>query len=665
MSFKSLLFIMGACFCVEAMAQVMPSDGGGNVKAGYFGVSSVADGRIHSALAPTVVKPVLKPVRTVICKDGIMRAEQTSKTDATPWNASEIRKRIDGENTLRLDSVIGYNADGSKATLQAFTYNSDGLMTYRANSYYNPSTGGWDLAEEYGYEWTDDGLILDEWGKAYGMGTRRTYVYNDRGWGIEQVVYELGADGEWVQSSKGEYEYDDNANIIAERTYVCDGSQWVQTTKAVATYDSKNRQKYVEGYTWDGIQWVGSVKQIFEWCDKPDPMPVDPTKTDRNTLALSYVWENGQWKPLVAYVNEFDTPDGYITMQKICWWNGRNWGGENGSTSVSYWTYDEHNAITSHDGYLCVNDSTAWVKSYETDYSWTYDEDGNRTGAFETYYMDYDNAYNIVGKNLTERYEEAYDPQGQVTWRKIWNVNVMTGELQPMEEIKRRYNDFGDISYEASWTWENGERKPGVEINYTFDEDGNVVDQVSRNGGDSGIPFGAPATRGYEIDAEDLEGWVNSTHFTYAYENGIRYEKLGYSWVNEAWATNLGQTVEYDFDYPMESLITPVGWADPYKIDALHNLTGDGNNGWMDAKMMYYWANHFTSGIADTTVAGVKVSYAGDVITIAAAGDVDVKVYNAGGACVKTTSEKTVYMGGQPSGVYIVKVNGHTTKIVK
>ncbi len=70
---------------------------------------------------------------------------------------------------------------------------------------------------------------------------------------------------------------------------------------------------------------------------------------------------------------------------------------------------------------------------------------------------------------------------------------------------------------------------------------------------------------------------------------------------------------------------------------------------------------HYTG----TTVAGVKVSYAGDVITIAATGDVDVKVYNAGGACVKTTSEKTVDMGGQPSGVYIVKVNGHTTKIVK
>ena len=658
---------MGSCLCLEATAQALPSDGDDNVRAGSFGMSFTAGAAGRSVLESTAVRPVLKPVGTVKGSDGIMRAEQALGTAVTPWSAKEIRKRIESENTLRLDSVVGYNADGSKATLQAFKYNTQGLTIGQENSYYNPETGQWDLAEEYGYEWTDDGLILDEWGKAYGMGTRHTYVYNDRGWGIEQIIYDLDLNGEWKYLEKGEYEYDDNANITAERTYTWDGAQWQPLTKATSRYDEKNRQTYIEGYSWDGSQWVGSIRKIYEWCDKPDPAPVDPEKTDRNTVDMSYVWQNNQWEPCVAYIQEFDTPDGYITMQKICWWNGRNWGGENGSTSVSLWTYDEHNAITSHDGYLCVNDSAEWVKSFESEYTWTYDDEGNREGAFDTYYMSYDNNnnYDIIGKSLLERYEEAYNPQGQVMWRKIWNVNVMTNELEPVEEIKRRYNEFGEISYEANWTWENGERKPGVEINYTFDADGNVIDQVNRNGGNSGIPLGAPATRGMDIEPGDLEGWVNSTHFTYAYENGTRYEKLGYRWKDEQWTTSEGQTVDYDFDHPMESVITPVGWTDPYKIDALHNLFGDGNNGWLESKMLYYWTEHVATGVSEVTAGDVEVRYAGDIITIAATGDVDVKVYNAGGACVKTSSEKTVDMGGQPSGVYIVKVNGYTTKIVK
>ena len=658
---------MGSCLCVEAMAQALPSNGGDNATTGKFGMSFVADGNGRSGFGKTVVSSVLKPVATVKGHDGIMRAAKSAGTPVLPWNAKEIRKRVEGENTLRLDSVVGYNTDGSKATLQAFTYNSDGLMTYRANSYYNAETGDWDLAEEYGYEWTDDGLVLDEWGKAYGWGTRHTYVYNDRGWGTEMTIYELGVDGEWVQSSKGEYEYDDNANIIAERTYVWDGAQWQPSTKAVSNYDSKNRQTYIEGYTWDGTQWIGAIKKIYEWCDKPDPKPVDPENTDRNTVDMSFEWKNGQWEPSLAYIQEFDTPDGYITMQKTAWWNGHNWGGDGRvtDTNVTFWTYDENNVEIDQVGYRCIKDSTEWIKTFDVNYDWTYDEEGNRDGTYDIIFYTYDDDYNLIKQYNEERFEEAYNADNQILWKKYWDCNLETYELEESEEMKCRYDENGNMTYKIKWIWRNGERQPSIEQTYTYDEDGNVIDQLSRNGGNSGIIIGAPMKRSKEIEPDDLEGWVNSTHFTYSYENGIRYEKLGYRWKNENWMTNSGQTVEYDFDHPMESVITPVGWTDPYKIDALYDHYGDGNNGWLDSKKLYYWTEHVATGVSDVNATDVRVSYANDMITVEATGDVDVKVYNAGGACVKTTSEKTVDMGGQPSGVYIVKVNGHTTKIVK
>ena len=616
MKLNSLLAIIGSCLCLGASAQTIQKPA--------FGTSFVNN---NASLGGKALERVIQPVETAKGADGVMRAVKPFKKVTTPWKARRAMRAAATDGTLKLDSVVGYNADGSKATLQAFTYRADGLETHRENSYYNAETGAWDLAEEYGYEWTDDGLILDEWGKYYGSGLRHTYKYNDRGWGTEMIIYTLGTDGEWVYDSKGEYEYDDNANITAERTYVWDGSQWQPSTKAVSEYDSKNRQTYLEGYTWDGSQWV----------------------------------------PNLMYVQEFDNPDGYITMQETCWWNGRNWGGVNGSTSVSFWEYDENNVVIDNDGYLCVKDSTEWVKSYDTAYDWTYNDDGSREGTYDIVFFQYDNDYNLIGQYTEERFEEAYDAAGHMTWRKYWDCNLENYVLEESEELKRCYDEDGNMTYEAQWTWRDGERKPSTEQNFTYDADGNVIDQLNRSGGNMGgmIPMGAPAMRSKDIEPEDLEGWTNTTHFTYAYENGERTEKICYSWRDEQWTPRDGQTVEYDFDYPMDAVVTPVTWTDPYKIDAIHDLSGDGMGGWLSADKLYYWTEHNATGISETVVTDVKVRLKGDILTVTGADGATVNVYNAGGTCMASTNGDTVGMGGMPAGVYIVKVGSYATKIVK
>lgn len=608
----------------------------------------------------TTVEPLLKPVEITAGDDGVMRAATVQQRAASPWKARAVRTRAEAETTMRLDSLVGYNADGSKGTLQRFEYNEQGLTTLRVNSYYNPSQDSWDDVEWYGYEWTDDGLILDQYVKGYGVGTRYTFKYNDRGWGTEQVIYSLDEEGNWVESSRGEYEYDDRGNIVNERTYSWDGSQWQPATKATAQWDDKNRQLHLEGYEWDGSQWVGATNIYYEWSDVPNPTPVEGSNNERFTQSLSYVWENGAWVPSLMWQQDFDNPDGWMTRQARYYWNGRNWGGEDGSTWEVFFEYDEHNAMTYQAGYYCYNDSTVWSKDYDCHYEWTYDEEGNREGYYEqTFYYYDENRENVVDQYVDMRYDEGYDAEGRQTWMKEWDANINDRELKPDSEWKKQYNEYGTIAYEANWTWKDGERQPGNMNQFTFDEDGNVIEQYSYNSGNSGmIPIGMPpATRGAGIEPGDEEGWVNSSHWIYAYENGTRTEKIGWRWRNEEWTPSEGQTVEYDFDYPTQNIITPEGWTDPYKIDIVHDLRGDGNGGWTTTDKVYFWSEVKATGIAQATEQkdGIEVSFAHNVLTIAGGNDVATSVYDLGGRLVYTGHGHQEQLGHLSRGFYVVR----------
>lgn len=116
----------------------------------------------------TTVEPLLKPVEITAGDDGVMRAATVQQRAASPWKARAVRTRAEAETTMRLDSLVGYNADGSKGTLQRFAYDEAGRTLSRVNSYYNPSMDSWDDVEWYDYAYTEEGLILDQSVKGYG-----------------------------------------------------------------------------------------------------------------------------------------------------------------------------------------------------------------------------------------------------------------------------------------------------------------------------------------------------------------------------------------------------------------------------------------------------------------------------------------------------------------
>ena len=302
MKLKSVIIAACSCLCIQAMAD------------GTFFRQFKDNGRIAARLHAVTTQRGM-----VLSRAGLM-AERALPAAAP---AGRLRlapaERNAEEGTLKLDSIIQVNVDGTKLQKQQYVYNDQGKEINRKTSYWNASTQTWDEPyEEYDYEWTDYGYILSQRGVYNGQGVRMDYKYNDKRQGIEQINYELDADGNWVPTSKGEYEYDDNDNIISEYVYAWTGSEWLVATHNTATWDAKKRQTSFESYTWDGSAWVGADKGEYVWFDGPyDPGYVEGSGLDpeRMSYKYDYFWIDGAWHNYYIFVNDISETDGRLLGQ--------------------------------------------------------------------------------------------------------------------------------------------------------------------------------------------------------------------------------------------------------------------------------------------------------------------------------------------------------------
>ena len=667
MDLRNLLFAAGTCVCMDATAQVtngfalsMDTKLGPQLHKVEFGGlmknPSKSTARDRAALGAVAVRP------------------------AAEAQAYAPREAVGKE---RLDSIVQANPDGSKSSLQYFVYNEAGKETHREISYWNASTNAWDEPTEvYDYEWNDAGLLVNQQGLAYGSGVRYEYKYNDQGLGIEQVNYQLGTDGGWEPVSKGEYVYDDQANIIEETTYAWNGEQWVPSVHNLASWDAKNRQTNYMGYTWDGAQGVGSERYEYVWFDgpiDPDMEGVEGIETDRMTYKGNFTWIDGQWRQYYFFTNEI-REDGrligqsehYYDRRSGKWCGGDDWDGFLGfyKTWKSRKTYNDRNHEVLSETWYCMPDSTGWQLNGASPTTWEYDGDGNRTGLFKLITYNYDAEGNLLGESFTQQTHYGYNAANKKTWVKEQLVAEDGTETTLFEE-KYTYDDADRLLKSLIWDWVDGVRTPTSYTEYTYDADGNITELLSKLDASTGggtIPLGVAAKGGAAVEPEDEEGWVNSTLWTYAYDNGTLVDKRGYMWRNEEWTTNTGQVVDYDFDVTSADACFPEGWQDPYKINWIDDLYADGSNGWMAMRRDYYYSENIPTAVGGVTadgVTGVGVSLSADMLSVTADGEVSVSIYGIDGTCVRTSCEKQVYVGDMPSGVYVVAVNGYKTKVVK
>ena len=187
---------------------------------------------------------------------------------------------------------------------------------------------------------------------------------------------------------------------------------------------------------------------------------------------------------------------------------------------------------------------------------------------------------------------------------------------------------------------------------------------LSRSG--SGEAVTPPAAPGAAYDPADDEGWTNLTRFDYAYEGGTRVENLGYRWEGGAWLPNMGESVEYDFACPLEELVVPSAYADPYKIEVIYTLNGDGGDGWLTAEQRYYWAEHSATGIAEASRAAFAVTFEDNKLLVEGCADVANYVYSASGMLVYTGHSSSEDLSHLAPGLYVaVSVSGQERIVTK
>lgn len=664
MDIRSLLFVAGSCFCVGATAQVSE------------GFAREFKAELTPKLRQVETRGMIgDPLRL----DARRPAEAATVAERPVGRAPMLAETRTTEGKEKLDSIITTNPDGSRSMLQCFFYNDKGKEIKRTYHYWNAATGSWDEpTERYDYVWNDDGLILSEQAVGYGGGVRMEYKYNDEGLGIEQVNYQMDADGNWTPTSKGEYAYDDNANIIEEYTYSWDGTQWVNAAHNLASWDDKSRQTGYTGYSWDGTQWVGTSKGDYVWFDGPrDPDYVEGTEAERMTYKGDYLWKDGRWQHYYIFTNEFNE-DGRVVGQgeKVYnrqygkWCGGDTWDGALGMpvTWRGEMTYDEHGAQVYSQTWRCMPDSAGWYAAGVVPTEWTYDADGNREGLSKVINYVYDDQYNKTGETCSQQTYYGYNADNRKTWV-LEQLLGASGEWESLFEEKYGYDEAGRSTYTMIWDWVDGVRRPTTYNTTVYDADGNVIESIGRSGDTGGVkPIGAPATRGAAIEPDDEEGWVNTTRWVNVYENGARVEQRGYRWPDGEWTTNSGQLVDFDFDVRADEVYFPEGWTDPYKINWIEDLYADGNNGWLASKRAYYYSDLVATAIGNAASdgdAGVSVSYKADRLSVEAPDVAVVRIYGVDGTLVRTSAERSVFVGDMPAGIYVVAVGGYKTKIVK
>jgi len=624
---------------------------------------------VQAAGLPEINKvvPRLKPVNVTSSYEAVLEKVKPV--------APVVGNRIPEQVVHRLDSVVGYNPDGSKGKLQKFVY-KDGWWTEYHNYYWSPDLNSWgEPVESFVCTRMENGNIISERNMSYGYGVRNDYEYDASGNGIKMTSYNLSAGSdEWIPTSKGEYVYDDNNNIIEEYTYVWDGENWVYSAHNMATWDEKKRQTSIESYEWNGSSWSPGQKIDYRWFDGPyDPDYVEGTEKERMVYRCEYMIIDGKWLAFFVDENEFND-DGRIVSQSQKYYNRQynNWyGGDNLDGRLylfNSWKskigYDDRGIQNENRTFMYVPGSEE--KMYELGHV-EYTEYPQKNGDFIILEVNQNNVYDdngeVTGTKLLDKLWTGYNSDR----KKLWVYEEMPtadGTLVPMLESKYAYDENGNQTEVMHFDYEDNARVPNNWASYTFDEDGNntsVIGHVNAGGGMS--PLGAPR-KVEDVDFDYLitdndrnDNWQYTNKWEYEYDNGMQVKRRGYTWRDSKWTNNQGQNNNFDFSVTLENMFVPQMYTDLYKVDSIEYLYGDGDS-WVSTEDIYYYTG-INTGV-DAVVNERGVSYDGTMVRTDDGMAADIYVSDLSGMTVLSAHAEGVSTESLAAGVYIVTVtNGN------
>lgn len=320
---------------------------------------------------------------------------------------------------------------------------------------------------------TDSKTLLDSVVTTKANGSfkhKEVYSYNDKGYKLG-YVYSDYKNGQWIEQSQIQYDYDENGNQTKEVHYYKDGNQWRESYKYEYKYKVVNGEnKLVESAYYDGWDdadddWRGSYFNYYEY-DIDGNVTLSESLSGWNeethnwnsgdrfeyayeegnqTLYASYSWESatGSWHGISKYENGYD--NGNQTMYASYFWNyeTNSW---QGSFMYTY-EYDSNGKEVLSYSYYWDAGVNFWAKSGMS--QMTYNENGNLDTQTSTIY---DDEGNVAGCDVFN-YEYVLDEKTGFILEEVVKCNGENNWKNAYEYDEQTSLVTSDISY----NWENGE----------------------------------------------------------------------------------------------------------------------------------------------------------------------------------------------------------------
>ena len=281
---------------------------------------------------------------------------------------------------------------------------------------------------------------------------------------LDSVVW-VNTDGDEMYKCKIEFTYDSNGKLAMWFDYYWENNALAELFKTEFAYDINGNMTMSILYSWENNAWIKRWKGEFTY-----------DSNGNLTTDIGCEWNNNAWREDWKYECVYDNNGNLITAINYSWENSA-WR----ESSKSEHTYDSNGNLIMRTSYYLEND--AWRGSWKEEC--TYDSNGNLTIWIDYNWDWWNNAWEEYWKT-----EYVYDSNGNLTT---------------------------EISYDWAW-WNNTWIESGRTDGYVYDSNGNLITWIG-------------------------DYW--KIEYTYD-SNGNKTMEIGYKRENDVW-TEVGK-VEFEFD---------------------------------------------------------------------------------------------------------------------
>ncbi len=212
--------------------------------------------------------------------------------------------------------------------------------------------------DELGH-WLETEVIYYEYNSGWEEKEKTTYTWdttNDK-W-TEEITY-LYVSNNWKEDWKNERNHDTYGNLSMTACYYWSGSAWVgNDNKYEYAYDANGKQTMEANYSWSSGKWKGNYKHESDYH-----------ANGKRIMYISYNWNDSVWVENYKLEYDYDA-NGYKTLEAYYNWNDSVWVG----IDKYEYAYDA-NGNPTMDAYYNDWSSGKWIGSYRNE--WAKDANGN------------------------------------------------------------------------------------------------------------------------------------------------------------------------------------------------------------------------------------------------------------------------------------------------